>query len=168
MSHHEDTGWRENAACAGKPTSMFFPDYWDNDHCASARVICGRCPVKEPCLSEALRVRVNDDGIFAGTTPFQRKRMRTRAPDDRVCVECGAPYRLMNPGAPRVTCSPLCAYDHKRAMKRAESDRRRKLPDHRRVSHGSVSAYKNGCRCAACGKAANAARKRQRLKTEAA
>lgn len=87
--------WRDRAACAGRDDIDWFPSgaggrgepkgYRENLN--RARKVCDDCPVAEQCLELALELRT-DHGIWAGTTPRQRRGMvrgRRRAP----VAECG-------------------------------------------------------------------------------
>lgn len=78
-----DTTWRDEAACRGTETETFFPETYGAGHVAEALRICRHCPVKTPCLRIALdlapdRISHNDgdSGVFGGTTPRQRRRIR--------------------------------------------------------------------------------------------
>lgn len=64
------------AACAGTDVNFFFPDTVGQE--ASIRKyltkICDTCPIFDTCLEYALAVKV--DGIWAGTTAIERRKMR--------------------------------------------------------------------------------------------
>lgn len=65
-------GWRDRAACAEGD----LPDLWFSDHgddINEARAICGRCPVRDDCLAEAMKV--DEDGIWGGLNRDQRRRL---------------------------------------------------------------------------------------------
>jgi WhiB family transcriptional regulator, redox-sensing transcriptional regulator len=73
--------WRQQAACArpGINPEWFFPEPGGSGR--RARRICIRCPVREPCLADALAVPTEQDshgGIRAGTSARERQRMRAR------------------------------------------------------------------------------------------
>lgn len=53
--------WWEQAACAGVPTDLFFPDRGDRFSAAEARRYCARCPVSVECLYE--EVELEDVGL---------------------------------------------------------------------------------------------------------
>ncbi len=66
--------WRFDAACQGKEHV-----FWGDDtvmtapSTGTARAVCARCPVTEPCLAEALaRTDPDDWGIWGGTTRHER------------------------------------------------------------------------------------------------
>jgi WhiB family redox-sensing transcriptional regulator len=71
--------WRDRAACAapGIDPELFFPEPGRRNGAAEAKRICARCPVRAPCLDEALATPLFlDDGIRAGTTALERRRLR--------------------------------------------------------------------------------------------
>ncbi|GEM_PF-202683 len=77
--------WRHEAACRGEDSSLFFaPNYFEKRgekeaREAKAKAICARCPVREPCLEYALRIR-EPHGIWGGLNEFERRQLiRTRA-----------------------------------------------------------------------------------------
>lgn len=68
----------ESAACRDQPTEIFFPF---NEHGAAAwaigKAVCAPCPVRVLCLEEALRrVPTDDFGVWGGTTPTERQKIR--------------------------------------------------------------------------------------------
>ena len=66
-------GWPAHAACLGDLSIE-----WDWDM-QTARVtsVCGRCPVRVPCLMTALERKPEDDvGIWGGTNPQERRDIR--------------------------------------------------------------------------------------------
>jgi WhiB family redox-sensing transcriptional regulator len=65
--------WTDRAACRGTDTEIFFPANADEE--AEALSICATCPVRAQCLDYAVRNR-ETYGIWGGTTPEQRRRMR--------------------------------------------------------------------------------------------
>src|SRR5690606_28754178 len=50
-----DPSWRNNAACLGVDSNVFFPGRGAKG--TEAKQICGGCPVREECLEYALRTR---------------------------------------------------------------------------------------------------------------
>jgi WhiB family transcriptional regulator, redox-sensing transcriptional regulator len=60
--HHPyaGSGWQRDAACGSDPESFFDPKRADE-----ALLVCGRCPVREPCAAYA---EANDEqhGIWGG------------------------------------------------------------------------------------------------------
>jgi WhiB family transcriptional regulator, redox-sensing transcriptional regulator len=59
--------WRASAVCAGGDPAAFF----DPDRSDEARGVCAGCPVRVPCLLEALES--GDEGIWGGTDEEQRR-----------------------------------------------------------------------------------------------
>jgi WhiB family transcriptional regulator, redox-sensing transcriptional regulator len=73
--------WRSDAACSSLDTNLFFPDP-DGGHetlpmVASAKAVCGECPVRQSCLEFAIRTR-QLDGVWGGHTPEERRSIRRR------------------------------------------------------------------------------------------
>ncbi len=67
--------WRERAACLDEDPELFFPDGVTPRYArqiAAAVEVCEACPVSADCLEFALEQQMNT-GIWAGTTPDQRK-----------------------------------------------------------------------------------------------
>lgn len=100
------SNWRKDAACKDLPTEWWFDLHpkkqgktgrplW-TEEMKRAIAICQECPVKDECLDWALQ---NEDyGIWGGTTPTQRKKlragtgMRLVAPEIAVTISpCGTP-----------------------------------------------------------------------------
>ena len=86
----ESPHWVELAACAGKPTELFFPERGDTFAVLEALAVCNTCPVKSSCLRENMYENV---GIFGGTTARKRKTIRVRNQDlTRVCTQCSRQF----------------------------------------------------------------------------
>ena len=66
--------------CNGMPTDWFYPEqHMDNEErakFAKAIQICNDCPIKETCYDHA--VRHEDHGVWAGTTPRERRNGRRK------------------------------------------------------------------------------------------
>jgi hypothetical protein len=80
-------GWLAEAACAGVDTNLFFPGRDAKADQAAAKAVCAGCPVRHPCLDEALygpQAASDDAGIFAGTTPADRQQLRIQARGHRL------------------------------------------------------------------------------------
>ena len=82
---HEDmNAWAADAACAGKPSKLFFLGPSNPQiaakHKATVRAICGSCSVRPQCLSHALRYE--EWGAWGGLTErelaAERKRLGGR------------------------------------------------------------------------------------------
>jgi WhiB family transcriptional regulator, redox-sensing transcriptional regulator len=73
--------WRTQAACSSLDTNLFFPDPDVHDdvlpRIASAKAVCGECPVRQSCLEFAIRTR-QLDGVWGGHTPEERRSIRRR------------------------------------------------------------------------------------------
>lgn len=70
-----DLSWQESASCATAWPEAWFPA--TGEHAVEARAVCARCPVSVQCLEYALSFE-RIDGIWAGTTENQRRRMKQR------------------------------------------------------------------------------------------
>ena len=69
--------WHDEAACRDMETALFYSEAAGT--IAQAKAVCGRCPVSDACLAEALAVPLwADHGIWAGTTRAQRADLRGR------------------------------------------------------------------------------------------
>lgn len=66
--------WWDQAACRGLPLMLFFPTP-GNDADPEALATCARCPVRLPCLEEAL-ADPDEVSVRGGTTREQRGRLR--------------------------------------------------------------------------------------------
>jgi WhiB family transcriptional regulator, redox-sensing transcriptional regulator len=75
--------WQQEAACKGPLHAVFFPpsQLEPRDEKARrearAKSICKNCPVTEPCLDYAIRIR-EAHGVWGGTTEVERRIMLTR------------------------------------------------------------------------------------------
>ena len=83
----QEDGWQHAAACRGEDASAFFaPNYFEKRaekyaREAIAKTICARCPVLEPCLAYALRIR-EPHGVWGGLNEMERRallRQRSQA-----------------------------------------------------------------------------------------
>lgn len=65
--------WRDNAACIGRKTEMFYPEKSQAQACR-AKCVCSMCPVKDKCLDEAI---ANGErfGIWGGKDTQERKKI---------------------------------------------------------------------------------------------
>lgn len=72
--------WLDAAACLNEDPDLFFPvgkSQWKRRDIEGAIQVCGSCDVRTRCLERALKVDA-EFGIWAGTTPLERKRIRRR------------------------------------------------------------------------------------------
>lgn len=71
--------WQDQAACAGKPSELFFVDRWGAQVQRTIRdtikTYCDKCPVKPQCLQAGLHEHW---GVWGGTTPKERKTIRNQ------------------------------------------------------------------------------------------
>ena len=78
-----DILWQVKAACRGPHASIFFPpSHFERkddkeEREAKAKAICRTCPVREPCLDYALRIR-EPHGIWGGLNEAERKEVLAR------------------------------------------------------------------------------------------
>jgi WhiB family redox-sensing transcriptional regulator len=71
--------WMRDALCKAHPEVSFFPARVEP--AAKAKAICSRCSAREDCLQYALALGDRLDGIWGGTSRYQRQQMlRARAP----------------------------------------------------------------------------------------
>lgn len=77
--------WRNDAACRGMDTNIFYPPPHNAEAVALAKGICATCPVSDDCLLEVLVDVNNYDnfGIFGGTSAKQRQKLRRTLGIDR-------------------------------------------------------------------------------------
>ncbi len=61
--------WQSGAVCASTDPEQWFPAKGGSPRLA--RAVCAACPVRRSCLASALLYA--EDGIWAGTTPTQRR-----------------------------------------------------------------------------------------------
>ncbi len=71
--------WREEAACAGMDTELWFPARSHPKGAERKRVrvaqeVCASCPVRLACLTFA--IRTGQRGIWGGLTEEQRRRSK--------------------------------------------------------------------------------------------
>ena len=97
--------WREDAACLEHPAEWFTGPHEPGDT-RRAIDVCTTCPVKQPCLEAALDIEVSADlGIWGGTTPATRRRIRREHTDHRSAMDEGprrraGPLPVYNPTMP--------------------------------------------------------------------
>jgi len=75
--------WQLRAQCRGPQAHLFFPptNFEKKDEKESrereAKAICATCPVKEPCLKYAIRIR-EPHGVWGGRNEAERKQIMAR------------------------------------------------------------------------------------------
>jgi WhiB family redox-sensing transcriptional regulator len=72
-----EQAWAQQAACAEDGVGPMFPHEQDQQGIEYAKSICGRCPVRQDCLSEALD-RGERFGVWGGLTSDERQTVRRR------------------------------------------------------------------------------------------
>lgn len=72
--------WQDKAACRGQPVDRWVPEYVVLPEPVEE---CIRCPVREECLTHAL-TKPEGWGIWASTTPEDRRRLRRKITDLRI------------------------------------------------------------------------------------
>jgi hypothetical protein len=65
--------WMDFAGCKGAPTELFFCDEDDEEMVMAAKIVCGRCPVEEPCGEMAMKFTF---GIWGGMTASERMMLK--------------------------------------------------------------------------------------------
>lgn len=68
--------WRDEAACRGMDSEVFFAEQRGRST-REARAVCAECPVSELCLEYALD-RPEKMGVWGGTVPKEREAIRAR------------------------------------------------------------------------------------------
>jgi WhiB family transcriptional regulator, redox-sensing transcriptional regulator len=76
----DEGGWREDAACRGEDSELFFPVGSTGPalpQIAAAKEVCAGCPVREACLEFAMSTG-QGYGIWGGLTEDERRSLRRR------------------------------------------------------------------------------------------
>lgn len=77
MKNNDKYAWMDVAECRGSDPALFFPGKGMNREMFMAIAICERCPVKDPCLKEAMDLGAEKAmGIWGGTTERGRRELR--------------------------------------------------------------------------------------------
>jgi WhiB family redox-sensing transcriptional regulator len=63
--------------CTTYSTDIFYPEEYEEENVAQAKTICNDCWIKDKCLAYALSTN-EKEGVWGGTTPIERKRIRRR------------------------------------------------------------------------------------------
>ena len=69
--------WKMQGNCNDADVNIFFPESHSSENTAKARAICEECIVSQECLNHAIN-NLEKHGIWAGTTPTQRRRVRAK------------------------------------------------------------------------------------------
>ena len=74
---NDDQLWVDQALCRGMDTAMFFPERGINyNKIKEIKRMCKVCPVRTQCFELAMEQENDNCGIFGGTTPLERRRIR--------------------------------------------------------------------------------------------
>jgi len=82
LADHSSGAWLDQAACRDLPPGRFFPETGEHNRAAEAKAVCAGCPVQAPCRDLAVKAASGldgDHGIFGGTLPAERSRLRGRS-----------------------------------------------------------------------------------------
>lgn len=105
--------WMEQGLCAQVDPDLWHPGKGETTQ--DAKRICGQCPVRAICLQYALDTE-EDFGIWGGTTPRQRRKLR---PVTQVCAMDGCDTVIPRGGrSPRTLCSDECVAERRRQRQR--------------------------------------------------
>ncbi len=84
-SPERGSDWRDRAACLTTDPELFFPTGKTGpaaDQIDKAKAVCGRCAVREVCLTFALETDQND-GVWGGLDEDERRALKRRASRNR-------------------------------------------------------------------------------------
>jgi hypothetical protein len=118
--------WRTRAACRadGISPDAMFPDS-DKERTKDARVICAGCPVRRPCLREAIDSGDNQWGIRGGLMPEERRAVQEELDRRKAAEE-------VQESAPAETPKP--------PARKSYTDLRSLFDDHtKRIIHGHLA-----------------------------
>lgn len=111
--------WADDAACVGEDPARYF-----NERIPVRSLACGRCPVADRCLAEALAAEGTTAaqmrfGIYGGLNPDQRADLALKTVQ-MAGTRRGEPTRISRNGpAPSAPCGTRSAY--RRHQRRGES-----------------------------------------------
>lgn len=143
--------WRDDAACAGADTALFFPASSD-DMTATLEAVaayCDRCPVRAECAAQA-----DDHGVWGG----EMRGQKVAEQRSRECRGCGATF-WRSSTSPVVYC-PECR--SREAVRRRERDARREL----RARESGLTGPPYYIECVVCGTPAEVSKRNQRTCSE--
>lgn len=152
-----DEDWRDQAACRGMDTNLFFPERGHNAT-DEVKAACASCPVAQQCLDYAMALG-DRFGIWGGTSDKQRRVIRRT---DWHGTASGYRMHHLEGTQPCERCR--AAYNewhrHYKARKRAE------------IAHGTNAGYSQHVRqgdkpCAACREAHTAYQQGRRAERRA-
>ena len=79
----DDLGWQLAAACRGEAATSFYPPpHFERKELRlsrerAAKAVCANCPVRQECLSFALRT-AEPHGIWGGLNELERRQLADR------------------------------------------------------------------------------------------
>jgi WhiB family transcriptional regulator, redox-sensing transcriptional regulator len=82
LADHTSGTWLDRAACRDLPPGRFFPETGEQNKAAEAKAVCAGCQVRDQCRDLAVKAANGldrDHGIFGGTLPAERSRLRGRS-----------------------------------------------------------------------------------------
>lgn len=88
------SSWRSRAICCGVDPDLFFCE--GAEDVAAAKLVCQGCPVRRPCLLEALEGGVAH-GVWGGLTADERRGVAFEAPPARGPQRCPKGRHVMTP-----------------------------------------------------------------------
>lgn len=142
--------WQADARCAEYSTDQFFPAEEGSTlrHVAKAKAICAGCSVKKECLEYALE-NGEHFGVWGGTSERDRRALRRDRQGlvfpEEIFHGTLAGYEKHK----RLHESPCndCRLAHNRYRVDLRVERQKLPPT---ASHGTRSAYMQGCKCEPC------------------
>lgn len=98
--------WRDQAACQGFPTEMFFPCRGDHEGVKRALAVCAVCPVRQQCTQFAMNLDIRY-GIFG--CPARKRRLSLGDTVTLTCARCDDPFEhtIAGSGRPKY-CGDEC------------------------------------------------------------
>lgn len=81
--------WRKFSACAEADPELFFPTSSEVEKTAQAKKVCGRCPVRQQCLTWALEAG-QDTGVWGGMDERERRTIHGRPSSAQVTPPASA------------------------------------------------------------------------------
>ncbi len=84
----EEVEWRKQALCLGADSELFFPQRGES--MLAAYKICYGCPVREPCLVQAMEKY--NFGVWGGFTYGERKKIKAAMRAGETLKQAMAPF----------------------------------------------------------------------------
>lgn len=112
--------WHADAACREHPEVDWFPA--SGGSLAAAKAVCSACLVADECLAWALSLDEDVDGVWAGTSKRERRRLRRPDRRNRPAEHCARGHPMSGANLAiwggRRFCR-ACHADHHRNRRRA-------------------------------------------------